>query len=430
MASGGKGMDFAEDEKRLMRKHQLAVFEGLIIHDAQPPITPDQQAAIESLIGYDIPDDLLRLWRVSFGGSLDYECFVEYEAGLHPFSFTQLFFPTSQHYKTLIGWIEFELERFEEASVDRGEEWDGKLDILPIGGFEYLERVYVVAGPPQEAGQILIWSQGLPPAWVGRLTEDSQARVATDLAGFFHQLRHYEDPFAWTGDDDFRSGRELLGAIDALEAEGEVGSALAQKLHDLIRQTHFDWRARFEDNTLIGDAIGESIALEAILTSDDRSMLADLVEGGIDVSKRRRGGMNALDLAAHLSAKTCFEWLVEQGVPCDRTFHFGASRLDKRQVDQLLDNGASLQLDDIAYSVRSAEHLDAVEKLCSEFCSKNPGQRDQLIQALVAAGNGEIEFAKKMRSGVASSYRTADETEQQGKAILGIARRLSSRAGR
>ena len=78
-------------EKALMQKHQLAVFEGRIIHNAQPPITLDEQKRIEATIQAPIPGDVLRLWQTAFGGSLDYELFVDYEAGLHPFSFAQLF---------------------------------------------------------------------------------------------------------------------------------------------------------------------------------------------------------------------------------------------------------------------------------------------------------------------------------------------------
>ena len=75
-------------EQALLTKHQLAVFEGRIIHNARPPITEAEKSDIEERIEGNIPPELLRLWETAYGGNLDYELFIQYPSGLHPFSFT------------------------------------------------------------------------------------------------------------------------------------------------------------------------------------------------------------------------------------------------------------------------------------------------------------------------------------------------------
>jgi|GEM_PF-2770896 len=407
-----------------MTRHRLAVFEGRIITNARPPITADEKRDIERRIEGEIPPGLLRLWKTSFGGNLDYDLFIQYPSGLHPLSFTQLFYPDSDDYRTLIEWMEFEEERMDEAYEEAGKKWTGKLNVIPFGGFEYLERVYAVTSPAPEAGKILVWSQGLPPAWTGRLTEDSEAVIANNISGLFKLLRHYHDPFRFAEEDDYETGLELVEAIEPLKSEGTVGKMLAGRLLDLLRATHYDWKARLEAGTLIGDDIGETIALEAALADDDLALIKRLGRGKLDFSKRRRGGMNTLDMAANSRAIECFNWLLEKGVQTDRTFEFSAGQLKLDQVEKLLSLNAPLHFNALAYSASQASHLDAFEHQCRHFSDQNPDMRIKLAEKLRDIAQGEIQYANKMRSGKASSYRSAEETEQHGKALLEIANTL------
>src|SRR5688572_28336575 len=63
---------FTPEEEAALRKHRLAVYRDKIITEAQPPITDEQVAAVEAKLTKPIPQELLALWRTSFGGSLDY----------------------------------------------------------------------------------------------------------------------------------------------------------------------------------------------------------------------------------------------------------------------------------------------------------------------------------------------------------------------
>lgn len=90
-----------------------------------------------------MPDHLVRLWRTAFGGRLDYDLPVRFEDHVASLSFSELFFPGSSHYRDLWGWIEAQCEFEMDAAEEAGEDHDGKLRFLPIGGFEYLDRVFV-----------------------------------------------------------------------------------------------------------------------------------------------------------------------------------------------------------------------------------------------------------------------------------------------
>ncbi|WP_252406521.1 hypothetical protein, partial [Acinetobacter pittii] len=79
-----------------------------------------------------------------------YDLEVDYDGHRHPFSFSELFYPDSDGYHDLWGWIEHERELAAEAAAEEGRDWNGKLAYLPFGGFEYLERLYVCVEPGPE----------------------------------------------------------------------------------------------------------------------------------------------------------------------------------------------------------------------------------------------------------------------------------------
>lgn len=217
-------MELSPAERQLLLAHRLAVFDGCVVYDAQPPVSAEHvQRLAEGLAG-PIPEDLLRLWRTCFGGRLGYDLEVDYDGHRHPFSFSELFYPDSDGYHDLWGWIEHERELAAEAATEEGRDWNGKLAYLPFGGFEYLERLYVCVEPGPEHGAVIAWSHGLPPAWAGRLHQDSVTRLADDVGGLFRLLSFEQDPF--DAENACGVADELLEALDALEAAGEPGKAL------------------------------------------------------------------------------------------------------------------------------------------------------------------------------------------------------------
>ena len=223
--------EFNATEAALLQKHRLAVFRGCLIYDAQPPITPAQAAQVEAQIGTAIPAGLRSLWNTAFGGSLGYDLIITEDGTWDRLSLVQLFHPTSQDYHTLDGWIDYEKELAEEA---RGDDFDGILDYLPFGGFEYLERAYVVSRDTAKdpAGTILYYTSYVPE-WA-RITEKEVVVLAPSIDALFDSFAFKANPFEQDVDELSRD-TAMLEALDALHADGEAGAALCGRLSGLIR---------------------------------------------------------------------------------------------------------------------------------------------------------------------------------------------------
>ncbi|WP_167523259.1 SMI1/KNR4 family protein [Pseudomonas denitrificans (nom. rej.)] len=296
-------------QQQLLSDHRLAWFAGRIIHDAQPPISDAQLAEVEQRLGSQLPRELVALWRCSFGGRLDYELCVDYDGHLHPYSFNELFYPDSDGYNDLWGWLAHEQECAEEVAEENGQEWDGRVGFLPIGGFEYLERIYVCV-EPEEFGAIYAWSRALPPAWQLRLHEDALTRVADDLYGLFALLGFDEDPFAEGAD----AGQELLEALDELATSGAEGAALAQQLQDSLRPLVRDWRAALEQGRIAGEPELQRLALTHAVRSGDIALLEQLRDRDCDLGRLLTGGGNAPVHARVMQREVVIRWFAEQGV--------------------------------------------------------------------------------------------------------------------
>lgn len=301
--------EFTPAQQQLLREHRLAWFAGRIIHDAQPPISAAQLAEVERRLGRSLPPELVALWRCAFGGRLDYELCVDYGGHLHPYSFNELFYPDSDGYHDLWGWLEHEQECAAEVADENGQQWDGRVGFLPIGGFEYLERVYVCV-EPEEFGAVYAWSRALPPAWPLRLHEDALTRVADDLTGLFALLGFDEDPFVEGAD----CGQELLEALDELAASGAEGEALAQRLQDSLRLLLRDWRAALERGHIAGEAELQRLALMHAVRSNDIALLEQLRDQGCDLGRLLTGGGNAPVHARVMQREALVRWFAEQGI--------------------------------------------------------------------------------------------------------------------
>ena len=177
------------DEEDRLRAYDIAVFEGRFICEARPAITDAERAAIEKKLSGPVPDELMALWKRTFGGALSYELYADFGSvrGL-PVSFTELFFPRSSHYHDLHGWIDHEMELACDVAAERRERAPARLRMLPFGGFEYLDRVYVDVAPGPDYGTVWAWRKALPPAWNGPLRSDALTRVAADVRVLFRKL--------------------------------------------------------------------------------------------------------------------------------------------------------------------------------------------------------------------------------------------------
>jgi hypothetical protein len=136
----------------------VAIFEDRLILQARQPIKPEEREAIEQRCAGPIPAGLDQLWNVSFGGQIDYGLSVDFDGIIHEFSFAEIFYPGSDHYHDLFGWIDHEEQSAVEAAAREGKIWQGKLDYLPFGGFEYLERLYVCVRPGPDYGAVFAYA--------------------------------------------------------------------------------------------------------------------------------------------------------------------------------------------------------------------------------------------------------------------------------
>jgi hypothetical protein len=229
MTSGARGertgtgefAGFSAEELQALRARGLLVFADRLLFEAQPPVTGDVLERIQARLSGPIPQAVIDLWRVCFGASLDYDLSVDFGGGrVHPVSFTELFYPGSRGYKDLWGWIDHEARLAKDAAEERDETWSGRIDYLPIGGFEYPCRIYVDVRS-ETHGQVVAWMQGLPATWVGRLHEDAVAGAPGDLRTFFGRLHFEQDPRVTDAGDGEHGGR-IKEHLDELALPDEL----------------------------------------------------------------------------------------------------------------------------------------------------------------------------------------------------------------
>ncbi|WP_446219346.1 hypothetical protein [Micromonospora sp. IBHARD004] len=257
------------------------------------------------------------MWRTAFGGRLDYDLRADLDGQDVPVSFTELFYPDSGDYHDLWGWIEHECGLAEEHQPD----WSGPLVHLPIGGFEYLERVYVHTAAGPDHGAVVCWRQGLPPGWELR-AGDRAGRLADDLGALFGQLVLEQDPWGNSGDPHARSA--------------------AAKLRRLVRATVLDWRRALDPGTLVTQRRLGRLALDRAAANDDVALLARLVALGCDPTEEVRNGLTAIDVALLHRANAVVQWLLERRVPVENSLQVAAHAVDLDLARDLLHQGARI----------------------------------------------------------------------------------------
>ncbi|MCA9492244.1 MAG: SMI1/KNR4 family protein [Myxococcales bacterium] len=298
---------FTPDELTALQAAGLAVFEGRVIHEAQPPITPEVLAAIQARCAGPVPEALIALWSTSFGGRLDYDLSLRLSDTVSAFSFAEIFYPDSHGYHDPWGWMDEQLA-FESH--------DGLLHFLPFGGFEYTDRLFV----DLRDGSVVAYMRGLPPAWVHRLHEDVTGRVATDVRDLFRQLALEDDPYAPT--QEYAQGGEVREAID------EVESASARdKLHALLRSVVVDWRGALDDGSVSRDERARRLAWGEVVRSDDVALLDRLVDLGCSPAEVLGGGGAPVDHAAARGSLSVVRRLLALDVPVDGALETGSTAL-------------------------------------------------------------------------------------------------------
>jgi hypothetical protein len=335
-------------ERSVLTEAGLAVFAGRVVLEAQPGIDDATLAAVAERCAGPLPVPLVALWRTTFGGRLDYDLRADLDGHDVTLSFTELFYPDSGDYHDLWGWIEHEHALAQEHLPG----WSGRLEHLPIGGFEYLDRLYVRTPAGPDHGVVVGWQQGLPPIWE-LLIGDRGGRVASDLEAAFGLLTLEQDPWAAEDPD---AGEELREAIDALaESENPAARSAAGKLRRLVRAVVLDWRGAVERGTLASDRRLRRLALERAAADGDVDMLQRLVALGCDPAEEVRNGLAPIDVAIRQQAGDAVRWLLDRGVPVRRALRSGAHNVDLALARELTERGATVDTCAVMLAVQNQD---------------------------------------------------------------------------
>lgn len=306
--------NFSGEELATLRQHGIVLYADRVIFEAQPPMPADQIAAVQARCAGPIPQPLLDLWRRTAGGRLDYDLTLRMNGNEETIGWSELFFNGSDGYRDLQGWIDHEIELVEEnEEAEEAPAGNIRLSALPLGGFEYLDRIYAVVEPGAAHGQILAWKQGLPPAWTHALHEDGLGIIAPDLHAAFAALHLDEDPLAPSG--DYFSGQTLMAWLDERHDSHGLELALMDKLVAFYRRAMVDWRTPLADGSLRHQPTLAHVALRHAIASDDAALVAELAAAGITFEGPLLGSATATDVALGHGAFAATAALVRAGAP-------------------------------------------------------------------------------------------------------------------
>jgi hypothetical protein len=408
---GRADVSLTPEERATLREHGLALFRGKLILKAQPPITAEQLAEVERRVGAPVPPGLRGLWDTAFGGKLNYDLEVSFDEHRYTAGFTELFYPESNGYRDLLGWIDYERELAAEAAEEDGEPAPDALSVLPFGGFEYLERIYVSLRPERN-GEVVLWARGLPPAWKMRLNEDSASVIAPSLEDLFDGLSLDENPFAEGANRNLR-GIQMAEAHDAV---AEKHPELALKLRAIIEASVFDWRSvvsrAFEGTRLQWRAARKALAHAT--AKDDVSLLQSLLAAKVPVDGVVSGTATALSLAVAHKAHGVVAALLEAGVALGDAPIVFAESLPAALVEKLIERGVAFDVEAVLSLAESGELASARAVVAR---ARRHGEFGDLAKLVSARAKRENETAKKVEARRMGSYLSAEEHRARAAAL-------------
>lgn len=312
---------FSQTELTELRKQGFEIFGNRVIFDAQPPMKRSEIESIEGLCNGKLPEQLITLWSQTAGGRLDYNLTAEMHGRQEAISWCELFFNGSDTYNDLIGWIEHEKEILQEQLEDSEKNeseialdssGEPLIDYLPIGGFEYCDRIYVYVKEGKDYGKVVAWKQGLPPTWTLAMNEDGIAELAIDLNSSFKALSLHEDPRSPVS--DYHAGQELKEYIETKIEENGFQRELAKKLLNFYSQAIADWRKPLDQKTLAEDFELARVALVHAIKSNDDDLLKQIARVNVNLEQPVDGGMPPITVAMHRNCFTAVKKLIDLGV--------------------------------------------------------------------------------------------------------------------
>lgn len=375
---------FGDEELAQLRSHGIVLFARRVIFDAQPPMTEAQIAAVQALCAGPLPPELLALWRLSAGGRLDYDLHLHMNGNEESVVWNELFWNGSDGPRDLQGWIDHEREGAQQAAADSGEPWDGKLTLLPFGGFEDSDRVYAVVEPGPDYGHVLAWKQGLPAPWPHEMHEDGMTTVAHDLCAAFEALQLDEDPLAPA--DDYFTGQTLLEYLDQRHQEHGLPLETMDRLIAFYRSAMVDWRTPLAAGTLGQAAPLARVALRHAIATDDAELVQKLAAAEVALDGPLLGSAIATDLALSHGAHHAAEALVRAGAPVAHdALDCIDSAVSPELVGLLLERGAEPSTTAIAECVACG--APAAARLIADAYAQS---HDDVVSAYAAARDGML----------------------------------------
>lgn len=391
---------FSSDDIRALREHGIALFADRVLIGVQPPLTEARIAEIETACAGPLPEALRALWRLTAGGELAYDLRANMDGNEEALSWAELFYDGSDHYRDLQGWIEHEQECAEEAATEHGETWNGKLRYLPIGGFEYCDRVYVTVEPGPHAGSIVAWKMGLP-GWTHALQQDGIATIAPNLHAAFAALCLETDP----EHDEDSPGVRVLEYLDERVSDHGMPQALADKLTAFYLRARLDWRGPLAAGTLLESAYLAGLALQHALAHDDDALVRQLAALGMVFDGPLRGSATPVEVALIQHAYAAADALLEAGAPvCPTAIHRIERKPPPQLVRRLLAQGAVPDALGVARCVAcgSPEAARLIAAACGE------GVQTAFADVRDSMANTYEEDLRRVRAGKLGHYLGAE----------------------
>ncbi|NMK47425.1 SMI1/KNR4 family protein [Achromobacter sp. Bel] len=391
---------FSPDESRALREHGIALFADRVLIAVQPPLAETRIAEIESACAGPLPNALRDLWRLTAGGELAYDLRATMDGNAEALSWAELFYDGSDHYRDLQGWIEHEQACAEEAAEEDGETWNGTLRYLPIGGFEYCDRIYVTVEPDPRAGSIVAWKKGLP-GWTHALQQDGIATIAPDLHAAFAALCLETDP----DQDEDSPGVRVLEYLDERVSDHGMPQALADKVTAFYLRARVDWRGPLAAGTLLASPYLAGLALQHALAHDDAALVQQLAGQGMSFDLPLRGSAKPVEVALMQHAYAATDALLRAGAPVSPT---AIHRLDGKPspelVQGLLAHGAVADALGVARCVACGSPEAA--RLVAQACAA--GIETAYADVRDSMANSYQEDLRRVRAGKLGHYLGAE----------------------
>lgn len=403
----------------------LAVFEARIIFKAQPPVSDAEIARLEASLCGPIPPDLVALWKICYGGRLDYDLDVAFGEHIRQFNFGELFYPGSCGYNDLDGWIadERNLEMLQSPAQSswirrsasrvlgrRGATTPPKLELLPFGGFEYLDCLYVRV-TENDYGAVYAYSEGILPARSLRLHESSFARIADSVRGLFRALYLERNPFT-AARDSFTHGMDAIDAIAQARLERKAGASDAGVLEAILTGAIADWHTALKRGTLSSDRRLARLALEHAVETGNWELLQRLEEQGMDPARPLTRGGNLLD---HFLLRGQFgvaNALLDRGLRPDEWTLQCAPDAAPALVHRLREAGAAPNQYAVLNAVR-AGYFDNAELMARWLLEQDRDTRDLLLESCYeGAVSNELSAVHIEQTQMGSDGRPASYREE------------------